>query len=63
PAAWEFYDLERDPGELVNRYDDPAYADIIRDLKARLKARREALNETDEDNPRIQAIIDENWNE
>lgn len=30
---WEFYDLERDPDELSNRYADPKYADTIASLK------------------------------
>lgn len=32
----ELYDLERDPGELSNRYDDPAYADIRGSLSNKL---------------------------
>jgi len=28
----EFYDLERDPHEMVNRFDDPDYQDVIHDL-------------------------------
>jgi hypothetical protein len=28
------YDLQEDPGELVNRYDDPAYAAVRSDLHA-----------------------------
>ena len=34
---WEFFDLERDPTELKNVYDDPAYADVVRDLKSELR--------------------------
>ena len=30
----ELYDLQEDPGELVNRFDDPAYASIRSDLLA-----------------------------
>ncbi len=30
----ELYDLQEDPGELVNRFDDPAYAHIRSDLLA-----------------------------
>jgi arylsulfatase A-like enzyme len=33
----EFYDLEKDPGETVNRIDDPAYAKEITGLKADLE--------------------------
>lgn len=32
----ELYDLEDDPGELTNLFDDPAYGGIVRDLKAQL---------------------------
>jgi arylsulfatase A-like enzyme len=30
----ELYDLQEDPGELVNRFDDPDYASIRSDLTA-----------------------------
>jgi arylsulfatase A-like enzyme len=30
----ELYDLQEDPGEVVNRYDDPAYATVRSDLLA-----------------------------
>jgi hypothetical protein len=53
--------LQKDPQELNNRYDDPAYADIIMELKNALKAQREELNETDANYPEIQKIIDQNW--
>ncbi|MFY0687400.1 MAG: sulfatase [Cyclobacteriaceae bacterium] len=61
PPGWEFYDLTKDPKEMDNRYDDPAYATIISDLKDQLKTQRVALNETDDDYPHIQAVIDEYW--
>ncbi len=32
----ELYDLRRDPGELTNRVDDPAYAGILSELRERL---------------------------
>lgn len=35
----ELYDLERDPGEVENRWDDPAYTVIKAELLARLCAR------------------------
>jgi len=37
--AWELYDLEKDPRELKNVYDDPAYAGV----KARLEAELDRL--------------------
>lgn len=61
PVAWEFYDLKKDPAENVNRYADPAYAEVIANLKLELRKKREALNETDENYPRFQKVIAENW--
>ena len=63
PPGWEFYDLEKDPHEMNNEYHNPEYSEIIDDLKRRLKAVREELNETDEQYPHIQEIIDKHWND
>ena len=51
PAAWELYDLRKDPKEMNNVYDDPQYADVVADLKAQLTQLREDINETDENYP------------
>ena len=61
PPAWEFYDLKRDPQELINRYDDPNYSDIISILKVELKQLRNELRDTDENYPEIKKIINEHW--
>jgi arylsulfatase A-like enzyme len=45
-ACWELYDLQTDPRELTNRYDNPAYGPIIADLKRRLRHLRTAYNDT-----------------
>ena len=62
PVAWEFYDLEKDPTESVNRYDDPAYAETIAELKEKLIELRKEFNETDENFPRFERVIAANWN-
>jgi arylsulfatase A-like enzyme len=36
PDNWELYDLESDPGEMVNLYDDPGNEILVQDLKSRL---------------------------
>jgi hypothetical protein len=41
----ELYDLEADPGEIVNRIDDPAMAQTLRRLRRRLV---EWMQETDD---------------
>lgn len=61
PVAWEFYDLQHDPNELHNRYNDPAYQDIIAKLKVKLAHERIELGETDEAYPHIQAIVRDSW--
>ena len=37
---WELYDMAKDPDELNNVYNEPAYADVVKDLKAELKRLR-----------------------
>lgn len=58
PAAWELYDLKIDPNEMHNQYANPEYAEIIAGLKQQLWKTRAALNETDRNYPKLQAIID-----
>lgn len=38
---WEFYDLDKDPDELTNAYNNSQYQDVIAELKAKLKELRE----------------------
>ncbi|MEW4487790.1 sulfatase [Thalassoglobus sp. JC818] len=35
-GEWEFYDLEKDPDELLNEYENPQYAEVIENLKGQL---------------------------
>ncbi len=46
---WELFDLEKDPHELVSVYDDPAYGDVVKELKAELSRLRTELGDTDDD--------------
>ena len=36
PPEWELFDLEQDPQELCSVYGDPAYANVVAELKAEL---------------------------
>ena len=60
PPAWELYDLEIDPTEDNNVYDNPEYADVIEKLKDQLKARRAELGEEDPKFP-CNEVIDAYW--
>jgi arylsulfatase A-like enzyme len=42
---WELYDLQKDPDELNNIYDDPAYTDVVKKLKAELSRLREEFKD------------------
>jgi arylsulfatase A-like enzyme len=46
--AWELYDLGEDPNEINNLYKDPAYADIITELKAEIKRLQTLYGDSDE---------------
>ena len=46
--AWELYDLEKDPRELNNVYDNPAYANVVQQMKAELKRLQELYGDSDE---------------
>lgn len=61
PAAWEFYDLEKDPNEMNNLYGNPEYATTIADLKQQLRQMRQDLNETDANYPHIQKVVEAHW--
>jgi len=61
PPGWELYDLAKDPHETTNLYDDPAYAPVVRDLKARLARLRRRIGDTDEKFPAVRKIIEEFW--
>lgn len=63
PVAWELYDLQEDPDEMVNQYRNPGYATVVSDLKQQLRRLREDLDETDAGYPRIQAIVEAHWDD
>jgi arylsulfatase A-like enzyme len=57
--AWEFYDLQTDPCENRNLYNDPGHAAIISRMKQRLLDLREQTGDTDASSPRMQQIMDQ----
>ncbi len=45
PKAWELFDLETDPVELNNVYDNPAYADAVQELTRELARLQERVGD------------------
>ncbi|MCB0854402.1 MAG: DUF4976 domain-containing protein, partial [Bacteroidetes bacterium] len=45
---WELYDRKKDPRELNNVYDDPAYAEVVEKLKQDLQDLRVKYKDSDE---------------
>lgn len=50
---WEMYDLETDPSEMKNIYDDPAYADVKEMLHKKLEEIRKFYGDSDELNDKF----------
>ena len=48
-GEWEFYDLERDPDEVRNAIDDPAYAQEIERLRVEWARLREEYRVPEDD--------------
>jgi arylsulfatase A-like enzyme len=46
--CWELFDLQRDPHELHNLYDQPRYAPVVRRLKDELARLRRELDDHDQ---------------
>lgn len=55
-GEWEFYDLENDPDELTNQYNNPEYAEIIKGVKVQL----DGLREQYEDDSDV-SVMPEEW--
>jgi arylsulfatase A-like enzyme len=47
--TWELYDLEEDPSEMVNRYNDPAYKNIKLHMHEELVKLRRKYGDSDEE--------------
>jgi len=59
---WELYDRMKDPSELYNVYDDPAYASIVTQLKLELKDMRIKYQDSEElDQEFIEVYFDNGW--
>ena len=61
PPAWELYDLENDPFELKNEYENPTLKTTIQELKNELIKLREDYGDAITDGPEIKNVIQQNW--
>lgn len=43
---WELFDLENDPDEMLNVYDEPSYSDLVSSMKVRLAQEKIAVGDT-----------------
>jgi hypothetical protein len=57
-GEWEFYDLEKDPDELVNLYEVDSYQGEIAKMKAELERLRVLYKDET-----VTGIRDEKWRE
>ncbi len=46
-GEWELFDLQKDPREMKSVYADPAYADVVAELKAELQRLRKQYKDDD----------------
>lgn len=58
---WEFYDLQKDPGENDNAYEDEVYADLIAEMKEVLLIEKERVGDTESSYPMMESIIANHW--
>ncbi len=59
--AWEFFDLQEDPKEMHNAYNEEAYAAVIKTMKKELNRLRMESGDTDDDYPVMQEILRDYW--
>ena len=60
---WDFFDLQEDPQELHNAYQEPRYQEIIAELKLEMLRQREDLGDKDEGNSEILEIMAQHWDD
>lgn len=56
PVGWELYDLRKDPFELHNAYNDPAYREVVTQLKAQLVGMKNAVGDPDSNYPEVERL-------
>jgi arylsulfatase A-like enzyme len=62
PAGWELYDLQTDPMEVNNVYNNPDYKEVVDKLKLELLNLKEEYKDNDNNYPEMQKVLTEHWN-
>ena len=58
---WELFDLQKDPHEMNNVYADPAYAPVVKELKAELLRLKAAVGDSDDPYPDLIELTKKCW--
>ena len=56
--TWEFYDLQNDPKELQNLFNDSEYQDQINQLKQQMMQLKEDLGDSDQQYPEMETLLE-----
>ena len=60
--AWELYDRKKDPKEIDNVYNNPAYAQVVKEMKHKLGELRKKYKDSDElSNSYIELYKEKGW--
>lgn len=58
---WELYDMQKDPAEMYNIYNDPNYAGIIAQLKDELLLLKDKYGDRDDKYPLMEELNNRYW--
>ena len=61
PPGWELYDIQADPMEMNNLYDNPEYKAVLEKLKLQLTDLRKEVKDSDADYPQIEKVVENFW--
>ena len=61
PPAWELYDLQSDPMETNNLYDDVSYQSLVAELKQRLATLRKRTGDDGSHFPDCEKVLQQFW--
>ena len=61
PASFELYDMKNDPTESKNLANDPAYKEVLEEMKVKLLDLRKKIGDNDVLHYEIQDVIDEHF--